>query len=95
MHSKYLDRYSNHMQPAIREYIDQNRNCEDIAMAFLVASESNRPPIYIKGGLEDLGVLGGISTSQNIGTGKHITARSACLNDLVRLYGGHNPLVYR
>lgn len=38
------------------EYIDAHRNCEDIAMAFLVANATGSPPVYVRApGLQDLG----------------------------------------
>ena len=66
---------------------------EDIAMQFLASNVTNLPPILVKGHLGDMGVLGGISTSQNVLKAKHMTSRSQCLNDLVELYGGKNPLL--
>jgi len=37
-------------------------NCEDVAMQFLVANVSGRPPLFVRSSLGDLGVVGGIST---------------------------------
>ena len=38
------------------KYIDAHRNCEDIAMAFLVANATGSPPVYVRApGLQDLG----------------------------------------
>ncbi|KAI5073548.1 hypothetical protein GOP47_0011561 [Adiantum capillus-veneris] len=48
-HRKYLDLYSNHMPGQIRDYVTQERNCEDIAMSFLVANATGGPPIWVKG----------------------------------------------
>jgi Glycosyl transferase family 64 domain len=40
----------------VLEYIDAHRNCEDIAMAFLVANATGSPPVYVRApGLQDLG----------------------------------------
>jgi Glycosyl transferase family 64 domain len=38
LHSAYLDMYSNAMPAAIREFVGSRRECEDVAMAFLVAN---------------------------------------------------------
>jgi Glycosyl transferase family 64 domain len=44
------------MLPPVLEYIDAHRNCEDIAMAFLVANATGSPPVYVRApGLQDLG----------------------------------------
>ena len=80
------------MPQSIRDYVDKNRNCEDIAMQFLMSEESQLPPIYIRGNLGDKGLLNGISVSQNPIKAVHMNKRSQCLNDLVRIYG-HNPLI--
>lgn len=92
LHHRFLDMYTNEMPAVIREYVDKNRNCEDIAMQFLISNATNLPPVYIKGHLSDQGVFGGISTSQNFVKAQHMAARAECLNDLVKIYG-RNPLV--
>ena len=74
------------MPASIRALVDKERNCEDLAMQFLVSSQSNLPPIFVKGHLQDLGVLNGISTSKNIISAGHMDKRSQCLNDLVEIY---------
>jgi hypothetical protein len=91
VHHKYLDLYSNHMPVAIREYVDKHKNCEDIAMQFLVSNATNLPPVYIKGHLANQGIFG-ISTIRNVVTGPYMDVRANCLNDFVKIYG-RNPLV--
>jgi Glycosyl transferase family 64 domain len=85
-------------QREIREYVDVHRNCEDVAMAMLIAhvtamesivdtkNKNKMPamPIYVQGHVSDKGLFHGIST----GTG-HFPQRSACLNDLTRIYRRH------
>lgn len=61
-------------------------------MQYLIANMTALPPIYVKGHLSDLGVLGGISTSANIVSAGHMGARSECLNQLSK-YFGKMPLV--
>ncbi len=92
LHHDFFHIYSNKMPQSIHHLVDDNRNCEDIAMQFLVANVTHLPPIYIKGHLEDGGVIGGISTSQNVLTATHMDHRSKCLNDLIEIYGT-NPLI--
>ncbi|MCO5581318.1 hypothetical protein L7F22_035197 [Adiantum nelumboides] len=50
-HKKYLDLYTNHMSAQIRDYVTWKRNCEDIAMSFLVANITKAPPIWVKGSM--------------------------------------------
>lgn len=93
LHHDYFKIYTQDMPQAVRDMVDRNRNCEDIAMQFLVANVSGLPPVYVKGHLEDFGVLGGISTSQNVATAAHMDHRSHCLNELSQIYGGAMPLI--
>ena len=46
-HKYYHFRYSLDMPSAIREKVDQYMNCEDIAMNFLVAHITRKPPIKV------------------------------------------------
>lgn len=39
--------YTVKMPQHIRDWIDENMNCEDIAMNFLVANLTNKPPIKV------------------------------------------------
>jgi hypothetical protein len=75
------------MPETIKQFIDDGRNCEDIAMQFLVSNITSLPPIYVKGHLNDHGVLGGISTSQNFVKATHMDKRSLCLNEMEKLFG--------
>eukprot|EP01038_Epipyxis_sp_PR26KG_P007485 gene7485-10200_t len=86
-HRDYLSMYSNVMPSEIREFVDKRRNCEDIAMQFMIANATSLPPIYVKGHISDLGALNGISTSKSFVTAGHMGERSACLNELERIYG--------
>ncbi|XP_058207221.1 glycosylinositol phosphorylceramide mannosyl transferase 1-like isoform X2 [Rhododendron vialii] len=85
-HKKYLSLYTNEMPASIREYVAKNRNCEDIAMSFLVANATGAPPIWVKGKIFEIGSTG-ISS-----LGGHIERRSECVNMFVAEYG-RMPLV--
>ncbi|XAR71945.1 N-acetylglucosaminyl-proteoglycan 4-beta-glucuronosyltransferase [Bertholletia excelsa] len=85
-HKKYLRLYTHEMPGSIREYVTKNRNCEDIAMSFLVANATNAPPIWVKGKIFEIGATG-ISS-----LGGHIERRSQCINRFVTEYG-RMPLV--
>jgi hypothetical protein len=86
LHHDFFGLYMQDRHQSVRELVDRRRNCEDIAMQFLVANETSLPPIYVKGHLDDKGALGGISTRQNIVKAGHMQERSDCLNDLEKLY---------
>jgi len=91
LHQRYLGMYSSDDHPKpIKDFVDKYFNCEDIAMAMLVANatrnELSTPakPIYVEGSVSDLGLFSGIST----GTG-HMAQRSDCLNELSAIYRDH------
>ena len=50
----YLHMYTHTMPAAVRQYVDDNGNCEDIAMQFLVANTSTLPPVYVRGRLRNI-----------------------------------------
>ena len=45
----YFYLYSNWLSEDIRRFVDQRMNCEDIAMNFLVAHITRKPPIKVGG----------------------------------------------
>lgn len=93
LHHKFFVSYTEDMPDSIKALVDKSRNCEDIAMQFHMTNSTQLPPIYVKGHLQDLGALNGISTNKNIITAGHMDQRSFCLNELVKIYG-FNPLKY-
>lgn len=42
--------YTTGMPPEVKDWVDDRMNCEDIAMNFLVANVTNKPPIKVKRG---------------------------------------------
>jgi hypothetical protein len=100
LHKQYLSIYTDktaHPQE-ILNYVDEHKNCEDVAMSLLVANytraKNDKPayPIYVEGSVIDKGLFGGIST----GSG-HMVTRSECLTDLSKVYENHGwgaPLSY-
>lgn len=85
-HKKYLSMYTNEMPASIREYTTKNRNCEDIAMSFLVANATSAPPIWVKGKIFEIGSTG-ISSM-----GGHSEKRTECVNRFVAEFG-RMPLI--
>lgn len=83
------------MTPGIKEYVDEKRNCEDIAMSLLVANTTSAPPLWVHSSRaidygKGLFKVRGISSSSG-----HRVARSECLNYFTKFYGGTLPLVSR
>lgn len=74
LHKKYLALYTNDMPSSIKDYITKNRNCEDIAMSFLIANATGSPPIWVQGKIYEIGSTG-ISS-----LGGHTEKRSECIN---------------
>lgn len=87
LHHDYFNMYTNVMPQSVRNLVDRSRNCEDIAMQFLISNHTGLPPIYVKAHIQDLGVFSGISTSKNVATAGHMDSRSKCLNALTSIYG--------
>ena len=52
LHHDYFGLYTSAMPSAIRSLVDSERNCEDIAMQFLISNSTGLPPVYIKGHLD-------------------------------------------
>lgn len=85
-HKKYLAMYTNEVPASLREYVARNRNCEDIAMSFLVANATGAPPVWVEGKIFEIGSTG-ISS-----LGGHSEKRSECVNRFVDEFG-RMPLV--
>lgn len=47
VHRYYLWAYWRALPAAIRDYVDEYMNCEDIAMNFLVAHVTRKPPVKV------------------------------------------------
>ena len=104
LHASYLDMYTRAMPPGIRDYIASRRECEDIAMAFLVANATRaghargrmpsvwvRPPLsfWVGAKLDGIGRKG-LSAGQ---VSNHHAMRGACVAHFASFYDGRVPLV--
>lgn len=90
-HHKYFEMYTNNLPREIWDFVHANKNCEDIAMQFLIANATGLPPVWVRGHYRDSGVLdfsGGIST----GSG-HRVKRDECLTVFAEVFG-RMPLVF-
>ncbi|XP_055534756.1 exostosin-2 [Wyeomyia smithii] len=86
-HHKYWSyMYTNAMPGNIKEWVDEHMNCEDIAMNFLVANVTNKPPIKVaprkKFKCPECTNNEMLSADLN-----HMMERSACINRFADIYG--------
>ncbi|GMR39531.1 hypothetical protein PMAYCL1PPCAC_09726, partial [Pristionchus mayeri] len=89
MHKEFLYEFVYNQHPTILDHIHNHRNCEDIAMNFLIAHLTRRPPLrVIKKKSMSNGSRAGLSAR-----GGHYTRRSECIQMFTQLYG-YNPLLF-
>lgn len=86
-HHKYWSYlYTNALPGQIKEWVDQRMNCEDIAMNFLVANVTRKPPIKVtprkKFKCPECTNNEMLSADLN-----HMMERSACINKFAEIYG--------
>ena len=78
--------YTNSMPGDIKEWVDEHMNCEDIAMNFLVANFTKKPPIKVaprkKFKCPECTHTEMLSADIN-----HMMERSACINRFTEIYG--------
>jgi hypothetical protein len=95
-HRKYLYMYTYEMSQQVRDHVDQVRNCEDIALPYLIAIHSKFPTIMIDNQRDlkhmqfenEKGKHVGINTESG-----HYEKRHNCLNLFAKLmYDGKMPL---
>ncbi|CAM9593921.1 unnamed protein product [Chrysoparadoxa australica] len=88
LHHDYMEAYSGdgEIVTHMRDYVDANRNCEDVAMSLLVADTTKAPQVYVRASLKDSGVVGGISFGNDWQSGVHAASRSDCLTELIGLF---------
>ncbi|GAB0095884.1 Exostosin-2 [Sergentomyia squamirostris] len=86
-HHKYWSyMYTNAMPGEIKEWVDEHMNCEDIAMNFLVANITRKPPIKVtprkKFKCPECTNTEMLSADIN-----HMLERSACIDRFANIYG--------
>uniref|UniRef100_A0A1I7VFN5 Exostosin family protein n=1 Tax=Loa loa TaxID=7209 RepID=A0A1I7VFN5_LOALO len=87
-HKYYGMLYHELLPPKIIEYVERNKNCEDIAMNFLISSVTGKSPLKVtprEKFVYSSHVNNDISSSWN-------AQRSICINSFIS-YFGYNPLV--
>jgi hypothetical protein len=84
-HLSYLDYYSSNetTMKAIREYVDDGFNCEDIALNYVQSLLTGHGPLLVNGRNKyvNLDPSKGISNKRG-----HMNARSKCLNDFAAMF---------
>lgn len=92
-HRDYLAAYHdprNAVMKAVRDHVDRHRNCEDIAMSFLVANATKAPPVWFRAAYVDYGQS--FASHAGISAGRdHLQIRQECLRAFAALFG-HDPL---
>ncbi|CAB3402422.1 unnamed protein product [Caenorhabditis bovis] len=88
LHKNYLRAYTEDMPKSIREHVDKVTNCEDIAMNYLVAHITRKPPIKTtsRWTLRCPGCTENLSQSDS-----HFNKRHECMRLFTKIYG-YNPL---
>ena len=94
MRTGYMSLYAQGLPTSARRFIDEHKNCEDIAMQILTAKVTGKPPVYVPvptghylwAKLEGFGVAG-ISK----GSGHHVH-RGECITRLSAIIGGGGPM---
>lgn len=88
-HKYYSYQYTFKMAHSIREIVDRYMNCEDIAMNFLVAHLTRKPPIKVtsRWTFHCSGCANSLSEDDS-----HFTERHECLNLFTSIYG-YMPLM--
>ena len=101
--AEYLQMYVEAVPEQAKSYVDELKNCEDIAMQILITSVTQRPPVYVQNPMwyywlakwRSFGVTG---ISKNTG---HLDVRGRCITDLSRMMSdqtnastvGRTPLI--
>lgn len=95
--TEYLYLYTCAMPQGTKTYVDENMNCEDIAMNFLVANLTNQGPLMVNGKPTDWGdirhSIPDFSSSALSAKKQHRKNRGDCITDFHRLWDGM-PLRY-
>lgn len=91
LHKYYSYLYTKKLNPEIKNWVDENMNCEDIAMNFLVANVTNQPPIKVTPRKKfKCPECSNEMLSADIG---HMVERSKCVDKFAKIFG-RIPLQY-
>ncbi|KPJ16108.1 Exostosin-2 [Papilio machaon] len=86
-HHKIWSWYYTYKMPVeIRTWVDDHFNCEDIAMNFLVANVTRKPPIKVTP-RKKFKCPECTNTEMLSADARHMSQRSACINKFTKIYG--------
>lgn len=88
LHKKYLREFFKILPESFVADIDRNRNCEDIAMSYVVGSVSRAPPVWVEAVVHETADFG-ISTGAS-----HFDDRSKCLTKLRQVSKNMSTVTY-
>ena len=79
LHRDHLAAFKRMVPASFLEHVDAVRNCEDLALAHVVAQQTQAPPVWVSGIVYEVSAqnVGGISSG-----GSHFDTRSQCLSEL-------------
>ncbi|KAI6649457.1 Exostosin-3 [Oopsacas minuta] len=89
IHKYYLYLYSNWLPSSIRRTVDEFMNCEDIAMNFLIAHITRKPPIKVT----SRWTFNCEGCTSLYNDENHFSERHKCVNKFVHEFG-YMPLMY-
>ncbi|KAH1028394.1 exostosin-2 isoform X1 [Dendroctonus ponderosae] len=86
LHKYWSYLYTVTLPSNIKDWVDDNMNCEDIAMNFLVANTTNKPPIKVtpRKKFKCPECVNNEMLSADIG---HMVARSQCVDRFTKIFG--------
>lgn len=90
VHARFFDLYTHEMPAEVRAYVDENHNCEDIAMQFLVSNATGLAPVYVRAPLWFYvsTKFDGVGRAGISGKKGHHRQRGQCITDFAAMYGG-------
>ncbi|KAJ8921634.1 hypothetical protein NQ315_010543, partial [Exocentrus adspersus] len=86
LHKYWSYLYTTDLPADVKDWVDEHMNCEDIAMNFLVANMTNKPPIKVtpRKKFKCPECTNNEMLSADLG---HMVERSQCINKFVRAFG--------
>ncbi|GLJ31410.1 hypothetical protein SUGI_0630250 [Cryptomeria japonica] len=96
--TEFLYLYTCHSPKGVKEFVDNARNCEDIAMNFVVADRTRAGPVLVEGNPRDWGDTrnseGGLVVDAALSSLEdHRKRRGGCITEFHKLWG-RMPLRY-
>ncbi|KAF0306498.1 Exostosin-2 [Amphibalanus amphitrite] len=103
-HKYWNYRYTSSLPAGVKDWVDDNMNCEDIAMNFLVANITGKAPIKVAARKKFKCTSADCSGGDLSANQSHFIERSVCIQQFVSAFGGMplrsaqfraDPVLYR